>query len=220
VPSVAARWGGLLHGLEVVSVAFFSIEYLLRLWSCTADPRYAHPIVGRIRYALTPMALIDLLAVLPFYLVFLDVDLRILRALRMIRVTRIIKLGRYSEASGLLLTVLRAKREELVLTFSLLATLAVMAASLVYAAETAAQPDKFPDIPHALWWAVATVTTVGYGDIVPVTPLGKIIGSATALIGILMIALPTAVFGAGFLDELNARRAGKKTRCPHCGGAL
>jgi voltage-gated potassium channel len=154
--------------------------------------------------------------VLPSYLFFLKADLRVVRAFRLLRLARIGKIGRYSEAAVVLMRVLRAKREEMLVTLSLVGILGVVFASLAFYAETDAQPDKFPDIPHAMWWAFVTITTVGYGDIAPVTPLGKVIGVATAVLGILMIALPTGVLGAAFVEELNKQKHAPRP-CPHCG---
>lgn len=219
VQALSAAYGRLFNAFEYLSVAVFTLEYLARLWSCTADARYAHPIWGRVRYALSPMALIDLAAILPSYLFFMDADLRVIRALRLLRLARLGKVGRYSEAAVVLMRVLRAKREELLVTLSLVGLLGVVFASLAYYAEHQAQPEAFPDIPHALWWAFVTITTVGYGDFAPVTPLGKVIGVCTAVLGILMIALPTGVLGAAFVEELNRTRK-KEVICPHCGKAL
>lgn len=217
--AVFIRWRLAFRTFEGVSVAIFTVEYLARVWSCTADSRYQHPVWGRIRFMLSPLALIDLIAILPSYLLVLRVDLRFIRILRIATLARVGKLGRYSEASSLLLKVIRSRRDEMCMTFSLLTLLAVVAAAFMYFAENSAQPDKFPHIPAALWWAFITITTVGYGDVFPVTMIGKVIAIFTALIGILMIALPTGVFGAAFLDEINrTRRATASPRqCPHCG---
>lgn len=218
VASIATQYGRWLDRFELFSVVVFSVEYLARLWSCTADARYAHPVWGRLKFACSPMALVDLAAVLPFYLAFTQLDLRFVRAFRLMRLFRLAKAGRYSEASTVLLRVMRSKREEMFLSLGVLLTLTIVFATLMYMVEGDVQPDKFPDIPHALWWAVVTITTVGYGDVFPVTPLGKLVGAATALLGILMIALPTGVFGAAFVEELNNRRKPKGNRCcPHCG---
>ena len=221
VNRIYSRFGPALDGFEYFSVAIFSLEYLARLWSCTADARYSHPLWGRLRYVFSPMALVDLCAILPTFLTFTQVDLRMVRALRLVRLARLAKLGRYSQASNLLVRVLAAKREELVLTMSLLVVLALFCATAMYYAEGTVQPDKFPDIPSAMWWALMTITTVGYGDVFPVTPVGRIIAVFTSLIGILMIALPTGVFGAAFVEELNNRRREKHhSACPHCGKSL
>ncbi len=216
VAGLAHRHGHLFLWFERFSVAVFTAEYLARLWACTGDPRYAGSIRGRLRYLMTPMALVDLAAILPSYLLFMNADFRVMRAFRLFRLARLAKIGRYTEAAIVLARVLRAKREEMVVTLSLVAILGVIFASLAYYAENDAQPDKFPDIPHALWWAFVTITTVGYGDIAPVTPLGKVIGVCTAVLGILMIALPTGVMGAAFVEELN-RRGKRAAACPHCG---
>ena len=220
VQSLAARFQPWFDCFEVLSVIVFSAEYLARLWSCTADPRYAHPLWGRLRYVFTPLALVDLVAVLPFYLVFLKVDLRLVRAFRLIRLARIAKLGHYAKPATVILRVLHEKRQEMVLTLGLLMTLALIGATLMYYIEGGVQPDKFPDIPSALWWAVITITTIGYGDVYPVTPLGKVIGACFAILGILMIALPTGVFGAAFVEELNKQRTSAAKKCPHCGKDL
>lgn len=221
VPAFGAKHRRLFDMFEYFSVAVFTVEYLARLWSCPEDSRYRGSIKGRLQYMFTPMALIDLVSILPTYLFFFGADLRVIRAFRLMRLLRVGKIGRYSEAAGILIRVLRDKREEMVVTLSLVGILAVIFASLVFYAESSVQPEHFPDIPHALWWAFVTITTVGYGDIAPVTPLGKVIGICTAILGILMIALPTGVLGAAFVEEINRTR-GKSTRisCPHCGGHL
>lgn len=218
VPVLRQRYEPYFNLFELFSVSVFTVEYLLRVWSCTADARFDHPIKGRLKFIFSGMAIIDLLAILPFYLTFMAVDLRTLRALRLVRLARLAKFGRYREASLTLTRVVQAKREELALTLSLLLILALICASLMYFAEGTVQPDKFPSIPAAMWWAIITITTIGYGDVYPVTPLGRVIAVFTALLGILMIALPTGVFGAAFVEELNNRRREKRARnCPHCG---
>jgi voltage-gated potassium channel len=238
VPAVAARYGAALQAFEAFSVAVFSVEYLARLWAAPADPRYAGAVRGRLRYARTPMALVDLAAVLPFYLPFLGVDLRFARALRLLRVFRLAKLGRYVAALGLFRNVVRAQREELVLTGSVILLFLVIASSLMYYAEHDAQPDKFASIPAAMWWAAVTMTTVGYGDVYPVTAVGRLLGGIVAFLGIGAIALPTAILGAGFLEEVARLRAARAAEaaasatpaaapsapapavCPHCGRPL
>lgn len=218
VPAVAARFGRALAVLEAASVAVFSVEYLLRLWSAPEDPRYRGPVLGRLRWAVTPLALVDLLAVLPFFLAASGLDLRFLRALRLMRLLRLAKAVRYVEALGLLAAVFRSKKEELALTAAAVGLLLVIAASLMYYAEGSAQPEAFSSIPETMWWAIATLTTVGYGDVYPVTGLGRFLGAWVAVLGIGLFALPTAILGSGLMEELG-RRAGRRT-CPHCGGPL
>lgn len=210
-----------LLAFEILSVAVFSIEYALRLWTCTSDPRYARPVWGRIRYAFTFLALVDLIAILPFYLpLATTVDLRVLRALRLIRLLRVMKLARYSESVHFLGRVLKRTRDEIAVTVFVTALLVVVAASLIYVTEHDAQPDKFSSIPASMWWAVVTLTTVGYGDVYPVTLLGKVMAACLAFLGIGMFALPTGIISSGFMEEVRARKDKTNSRprvCPHCG---
>jgi voltage-gated potassium channel len=216
VQSVQQRWGSYLYVFEVFSVIVFTIEYVARLWSCTIDHQFKEPVRGRIRYALRGMSIVDLLSILPFYLPFLGLDLRSLRVLRMLRIIRVAKVGRYYTSLNLIRDVFRAKKEELLLTLALMVLLIVVASSVLYYCENAAQPDKFTSIPATMWLAIITMTTVGYGDIYPVTILGKIFGGMIAIFGIGFFALPTAILGSGFLEVLQKKSKGKQT-CPHCG---
>ncbi|MBN1512733.1 MAG: ion transporter [Phycisphaerae bacterium] len=203
---------------EYTSVAVFSVEYAMRLWSCVEETRYSRPVLGRLRFALTPLALVDLLAVLPFYLPFVNVDLRVLRVLRVMRIMRLAKLGRYSESLQTLGRVVAARKEQLLSTVFILLILLVISSCLMYYGEHEAQPQSFSSIPAAMWWAVATLTTVGYGDVCPITPIGKLMASVIAVLGIGMFALPTGILGAGFVEEINSRKRVK--RCPHCGNEI
>ena len=203
---------------EIISVVVFSVEYLLRLWSCVEEKQYQHPLLGRLRFAATPLAIVDLLAVLPFYVPFLHVDLRMLRLLRIMRIMRLAKLGRYSESLQTLGRVFTAKKEQLASTIFILLILLVIASCLMYYVEHDAQPERFSNIPATMWWAVTTLTTVGYGDVCPVTALGKFVASIIAILGIGMFALPTGILGAGFVEETTATK--KPIACPHCGKQL
>ncbi len=224
VPGVRHEWHMFFAAFDVFSVFAFSVEYVLRLWSCTADPRYARPILGRLRYAFTFMALVDLLAVLPFYLgLFLVArgafDLRFLRVLRLARLFRIFKLARYMKSIGMIGEVVREKRGELVMTLVFSAMLLILSSSLMYFVEHEAQPKQFSSIPATMWWAMETLTTLGYGDVVPVTLLGRILGAIVALTGVGMFALPTAILGSGFIEVVRRDRE-KRRVCPHCGKLL
>jgi voltage-gated potassium channel len=202
---------------ELFSVAVFTVEYVLRLWSCTADPRYAGGLRGRVRYALSPLPLIDLLAVAPFYLAFLTFDLRVVRALRLFRLFRIFKLARYADSMRTLGVVLRSRREELLVTLFVVVVLLVFASSAMYHVENEAQPQQFSSIPAAMWWGVATLTTVGYGDVYPVTTAGRFLGAAIAILGVGLFALPTGILASAFSEELQKKRRRERTVCPHCG---
>lgn len=217
VEEISAPLSHYFRAFEIFSVAVFSAEYALRLWSCTADPRYAAPVRGRLRYATTPMALIDLLAILPFYLEFFALDLRFVRSLRLFRLFRAFKLARYSASMRTLGNVLRSKREELLVTLFVVVVMLVFASSAMYYAEHDAQPDKFSSIPASMWWGVATLTTVGYGDVFPVTPAGKVLGAVISILGVGLFALPTGILASGFAEEIQRTRKRETIICPHCG---
>jgi voltage-gated potassium channel len=222
ITRIDSHIGGLLLGIEYACLVVFSIEYVLRLWGCVANPLYARPILGRLRYALTPMALVDLLAIAPSYLPFLGINLMTLRAFRLLRLLRLLKLGRYSEALQLMARVVRNKRAELASTAILAGFLLLVAAALLHAAEGEVQPERFGSLPDSMWWAVETLTTVGYGDVYPQTTVGKMLGSIVAFLGVGLFALPTAILGAGFLQEAGRKNPAndKRRACPHCGKSL
>ncbi len=219
VAAAQARFGLFLEVFEVVSVIVFTVEYAARLWSCTVDPRFAHGVTGRIRYAFRPMMIIDLLAIVPFYLPLWAIDLRSLRVLRLLRVIRVAKIGRYYSSLELIRQVFRSKKEELVLTSCLMGLLLVVSSSVLYYCENETQPDVFSSIPATMWWAVATLTTVGYGDMYPVTVAGRLCAGVIAILGIGMFALPTGILGAGFVEAIQKSKE-PHGRCPHCGKEL
>lgn len=207
VASIEERFGGWLHAFDVFSVAVFTLEYAVRVAMCPAhvSGRFRDPIRGRLRYMLTPMAIVDLLAILPFYLgFFTTLDLRFLRVLRLFRV---FKLTRYSAAMSILLGVLREEAPNFGAALFILVVILIMAASGMYLVEHDAQPDAFGSIPAAMWWAVATLTTVGYGDVTPLTGLGKFFGALVTVVGVGMVALPAGILASAFSDHLRKRRA-------------
>ena len=223
VPEVHAAYRFWFFAFEAVSVITFTIEYVLRLWSCTSDPRFARPVLGRLRYAVTPLALVDLVSVLPFYLRFMRVDLRFMRSLRIARIFRVFKLARYMKSISLIGDVIREKRGELVMTLIFSGMLLILSSSLMYYVEHGAavnvEKKAFTSIPDTMWWAMQTLTTLGYGDVVPATTLGRFLGAIVALTGVGMFALPTAILGSGFIEVV--RRENDRTRvCPHCGKPL
>ena len=201
---------------EVVSVLIFTIEYILRVWTCTEAPQYRSRVRGRIRFILTPLALIDFLAILPFYLPFIGFDLRSIRAVRLFRFFRVMRIARYSNALRILGRVFKAKKAELVTASFFLMILLIIASTFMYFVENASQPEVFSSIPAAMWWAATTITTVGYGDIYPITAGGKVIAAIISILGIGMFALPTGILGAGFVEEMQSRKDMVR-KCPHCG---
>ena len=206
VGSIHAQYARQFAWFEAVSVAVFTVEYLLRIWSSVEEEsgRYSRPLWGRLCYARTPLALIDLAAILPFYLsMFMPVDLRFMRVLRLVR---IFKLTRYSASMNLMLSVFREEARAFGAAFFILLILLIIASSGIYLFERQAQPEAFGSIPAAIWWAVATLTTVGYGDIIPVTPGGKIFGMGVMVVGIGMVALPAGILASAFSDHVHRRR--------------
>ncbi len=206
MPAVYAAHKTAFDAFEIFSVSVFTVEYLLRVWAASADPRkrYQHPIWGRVRFMLTPMALIDLIVILPFYLgSLIGVDLRVLRALRLMRAFR---LTRYASSMNLLFQVLRDQGPVISAALFVLLMLVVVAASVTYLAEHEAQPEAFASIPHALWWAIVTMTTIGYGDVVPFTLIGRICAAVVAVISVGMVALPAGILASGFNEALHKRR--------------
>ncbi len=212
--SVYRQW---FFVFELFSISVFSIEYLFRVVVCVKEEKYSHPVWGRVKYVFSPMALIDLIAILPAYLTFINADLRFLRMVRVARIFRFVKLGRYTKAGQMLISVLSKKKEELILTIGLIIILMLVSASLMYAVENEAQPDEFSSIPVACWWAIVTLTTVGYGDVYPVTLLGKLFAAFISILGIGMFALPAGILGAGFVEEVEASKKKDAPICPHCG---
>ncbi|MDX2258194.1 MAG: cyclic nucleotide-gated ion channel [Hyphomicrobiaceae bacterium] len=205
VPSIAAAYGAELQAIEVVSVALFTLEYLVRLWTAVEVPflRRLPPARARLHYALSPPMVIDFLAIAPSYLsLFVPVDLRILRAFRLFR---LLKLARYSPALHILVRVLLNERRALAGALLLVAIALLFAATGIHYLEREANPDGFGSIPQSAWWAMATLTTVGYGDVYPTTPLGRVFGGFVMLIGLTVIALPIAIISTGFAQEMGRR---------------
>lgn len=198
--------GHIFRAFDKFSVIVFSIEYVLRIWTAVEipSPRFRHPLLGRLRFMFTPMALVDLVAVVPFYFgMFFEVDLRAMRVLRLLRV---FKLTRYSQAMTIMIAVLRQEARAIGAVLFVFLVILIFVSSLMYLLEHLAQPWVFSDIPSAMWWAVVTMTTLGYGDMVPITVPGRIVGAITAMIGIGMIALPAGVLASGFSEQIRLRR--------------
>ncbi len=192
--------------LEQTTSIIFTVEYVLRI--LTADLLYPEsgPLVSRVRYVFSPMAIVDLVAILPFWLpMFLPCSMLALRALRLVRLLRILKLNRYFDAMRSIVEVIAAKRRELLASLFFVLLLMLVSSLLMYSAEHEAQPDVFRNAFSGLWWAVATLTTVGYGDIYPVTVVGRILGAFIALSGIAALAVPTGIITAGLTESLSHR---------------
>lgn len=206
VPSLHDRFGTEFLVFEVVSVIIFTVEYAVRIWVAPEHPSLKRhgPLMSRVRYAVSIGALIDLLAFLPFYLaIVFGADLRVLRVLRLLR---FLKLMRYSSALMTLQRVFYDERRALLASLLIMFGLLIISSTAIYHAERLAQPEAFGSIPAAMWWSLATLTTVGYGDIVPVTLYGKLIGGVVMLFGLGMFALPLGIIAMGFSQEVNQRQ--------------
>jgi voltage-gated potassium channel len=205
-----------LRVFEIVSVAIFTVEYLLRFWVADCLKPAQNKWIARFLYIITPMALIDLASILPFYIPFMiSVDLRVLRMLRIFRLLRLFKANRYTDALTTVLKVIKRKADQLLSSFFVIITLMIITSVLMFNIENNAQPEIFTSVFDAMWWSVATFTTVGYGDIYPVTGLGKLLAAIIAILGIGIVAIPTGIIASGFTELIQTRKA--KSTCPHCG---
>jgi voltage-gated potassium channel len=210
--------------IEAIATAVFAVEYVLRVWAAVdyQNTKFHDPLWGRLRYMRGFFPLIDLVAVLPALLGVLGaVDLRVLRLLRLLRM---IKLTRHSSVFSLLWDVLREEARSIAALIFVICLTLTISGALMYMIEGPVQPDVFSSIPASMWWAVETITTVGYGDIVPVTTAGRILGGVISIIGIGTLALFSGLITAGYMNQLRLRRAARHQddglMCPHCGGAL
>jgi voltage-gated potassium channel len=224
VQEINAVYADVFHEIEYFSVVIFTIEYFLRLWTAPENPKFQSKF-GRLRYGTSSMAIIDLLSILPYYLAlllnFLPIDLRFIRAVRTFRLIRVLKIARYLKALGIIQAVLRERKEQIMLSIMFIVFLLVMVSTLMYYAEHEAQPEKFSSIPATMWWGIETLTTVGYGDMIPMTTFGKILGGMIAILGIGLFALPAGILSSGLSDHLHGAKQKKRFRhCPHCGGEL
>lgn len=206
VSSIRDSYEAELYAFEMISIAVFTVEFVARLWCASEvlDDEGKKLYSSRWSYFLSPMALIDLLAILPYYLsLLIAIDLRILLVVRLLR---IFKLSRYSSAMGMLLNVLKEEAQAFMAALFVLVVLLVLASCGIYLIEHEVQPEAFGSIPAAMWWAMATLTTVGYGDVTPITPLGKIFGGFITIIGVGMVALPAGILASGFSNQFHRAR--------------
>lgn len=217
VASIHTHYNTYFRVFEIFSVVVFSFEYATRIY--VSD--LTHPSTSRIKSALkfifSGYGLIDLLAIIPFYLPFIvKLDLRFVRLLRMMRFLRLLKINRYSNSLNLIWEVFREKKTDLAITGFLTFLILIMASFVMFYVEGDVQPDKFPNVFACFWWAIATLTTVGYGDVYPITAMGKLISGFIAILGIGLVALPTGLVSAGFMEKISRKQRHSKT-CPHCG---
>lgn len=209
----------ILRILEVFSLIVFTIEYCLRLYVADLVYPRKYKLNSVLRFMVSPLGLVDLLAILPFYIpLIIPFDLLFLRIFRLFRFIRVFKIARYNKALNLIVNVVKEKKSELGVTFFVAFIILIVASFLMFFIEGKAQPTVFKNIFSSFWWALSTLTTVGYGDIYPVTSLGRILSAFVSVVGIGIVALPTGIISAGFIEKVSKNRATKVHKyCPHCG---
>ena len=209
------------HYFDWISVIIFTIEYVLRVWSSNHEEKYRHSFWGRLKYMVSPGALIDLIAIVPSYLhAFIGLDLRILRMLRLLRFLRLFRLTAYLKSAHMIANIFKRRINELGLSLVLVVFLIIISSCIMYFAEhltPSLDESKFQSIPATIWWSVVTLTTTGYGDMYPLTDLGKVMASLIMLTGVAFFALPAGIIPAGFLEEFSKNKNNHHTKCPHCG---
>jgi len=206
VPWIAREYWRQLTGLEIVTVAIFAVEYGLRLWTAPEDPAIGRrgPVSGRLHAATRPMMIIDFLSFAPT-LIQLFVPFFDLRVLRLVRLLRLLKIARYSPALSTLAQVIVDEHRALFGALLLMLCATLFAAASMHAVEGSVQPQYFGTIPDAMWWAITTLTTVGYGDVTPITPLGKVVAGLTMIVGLGLFALPVGIVATGFVNTIHRR---------------
>ena len=213
--NIKDNYYNVIYLIETIVVIFFSIEYILRLITCTSSIKFSGK-YGRIKYIFSFMGLIDLIAILPFYLYFLSDNLLFLRILRLLRILRILKGFQYSKSLDKILIIVGKRKDDMLAALMILTSLLLITSVGIYYAENESQPEKFSSILSSMWWSVATLTTVGYGDIYPVTTLGKFFGSLSAIFGVGLFAIPTGILATGFSDHEKS----EIIKCNNCGSII
>ncbi len=203
-PTLYEKWGPVFVNLELIFVTIFSIEYLARLYFIGKNPKY-RGLKGRLRYIVTPFALIDLIAILPTLLAGLYPNLMLIRAMRLVRMLRVAKLIKSNRSLMCFVEAFYNSRSQLMASLAVTMFLLFIGGVLLYLAESQAQPEAFGSIPRAMWWSMATLTTVGYGDAYPITPIGKLLASAIAILGIGIVAMPAGIIAANFTKQLDQK---------------
>lgn len=218
VQEIRIEWHHVLYTFELVSVAIFTVEYAMRLYVSDLTHTAKTRLGSLLKFSCSTYGLIDFMAILPFYLpLFVTVDVESLRLLLLMRFVRIFKINRYTGSTKLILSVIREKKGQLATTVFIAMMLIIIASVLMYHVEGSIQPKAFPNVVASFWWAVSTLTTVGYGDVVPITSVGKLLSGMLAFLGVGVVALPTGIISSGFLEK--SKRSGA-AYCPHCGEKL
>jgi voltage-gated potassium channel len=205
VPEIDAQWGDVLAGIELLALGVFALEYIMRIWSAPEHTMYAqlHPWRARLAFIRQPMAILDLVAILPLFAgQFTAGNFNVALMLRLLR---FFKLARYSPGMRSLAHALHRERRALGASLLLLVGLVILSASVMHQFEGALQPDKFGSVPAAMWWSIVTLTTVGYGDVTPITLAGRVVAGVTMVLGMIMLALPVGIVATAFSQEIHRR---------------
>jgi voltage-gated potassium channel len=230
IPDIAEEIRHELYITELIITSVFALEYAVRIY--IAPERYTknlNPWNARLKYIFTTGAIVDFISITPLF--FVSSHAGVVRIIKIVRILRILKAVRYMQSLKDFGNVLKSKREELMISFTFILFLLFVVSSVIYVVEHKAQPEVFKSIPHSMWYGVSTLTTVGYGDMYPITPLGKVLGGLAAILGIGLFSLPAGIIAGGFVENINRKRAkseqDKKHNqpkeyqyCPHCGEKL
>ena len=211
VPGINRNLAHTLWWFDAVSTGLFIIEYLGRVWTCVEQGRLSRPVVGRLRFMGQPLALLDLVAILTYWTPW---DLRFLRVVRLVRLLKILHLYEFEAALERLAVSLGKRKELLWVSLALMVMFVYLASSLLYQIEHARQPEVFSSTPASFWWAMVTFNTIGYGDMVPLTSLGRLFASLAAVFGVGVFALPTAIVIAAIIES---SASGSPYVCAACG---
>ena len=193
---------------DFFTVMVFSVEYFIRVMTAHLNPenKDKNRWQSISSYIFSFAGIVDLVSILPFYLTFTNIDLRVLRMIRLLRFFRVFKITRYNNSMKLVVDVIKDKSSEIGVIMGLIIIIMIISSFLLFYAEHDAQPEQFPNVLGCLWWAIVTMTTIGYGDVFPITLVGKIVCSTMALLGIGLVAMPTGIISAGFLEKVNERK--------------
>lgn len=215
VSALRLQWGVLISDIETISTALFVIEYLSRLWVCVEQGRFSRPVLGRLRYALRPLSLLDFVAIATYWTPW---DLRFLRVARLVRLLKVLHLNEFEAALERLSGSLRRRRELLIVSITLMISCVYVAAAMLYHLEHARQAQVFSSIPATFWWACESFTTIGYGDMIPLTALGRFCAALISVLGIGVFALPSAIITAAIIESSAVTSAPVATAvCEACG---
>jgi voltage-gated potassium channel len=212
VPSIQSTFRSAFVAFEILSTSIFALEYLARVWVCVEQGRYSRPIAGRLKYLLSPLPILDLIVITTFWS---TVDLRFLRVARMVRLLKVLNMAQFEESLGRIGTALNRRKELLVVAVVMMVLCIYASAAVLYQLEHLTQPTVFSSIPETFWWAMTTLTTIGYGDMVPITPVGKLCAGLISVFGIGVFALPTAIVTAAIVEA--GASDGEIVVCKHCG---